>query len=49
MPAPRISNDELRFVTQLRRYSAHLNESDKKLLIAMARKFAAAVAAPALT
>ncbi len=44
--APRISDEELRFMTQLRRYSAHLGDSDKKLLLAMARKFAAAAAAP---
>ncbi len=47
-PAPRISDGELRFMTQLRRYSTHLSDSDKKLLVAMARKFAAAAAAPVL-
>ena len=44
---PRVSDEELRFATRLRRYSPGLSESDKKLLLAMARKFAAA-SAPAL-
>ena len=36
----RISDDELRFLTQIRRYSPGLNESDRKLLLAMVKKFA---------
>ena len=36
----KLSDDELRFLTQIRRYSANLNESDRKLLLAMVRKFA---------
>ena len=36
----RISDDELRFLTQIRRYSPSLNESDRKLLLAMVKKFA---------
>jgi transcriptional regulator with XRE-family HTH domain len=36
-----ISDDELRFLTQIRRYSSNLNESDRKLLLAMVKKFAA--------
>jgi len=36
-----LSDDELRFLTQLRRYSTNLNESDRKLLLAMVKKFAA--------
>ncbi len=45
VPAQKISDDELRFLTQIRRYSSSLNESDKKLLLAMARKFATATTA----
>jgi transcriptional regulator with XRE-family HTH domain len=37
----RLTDDELRFLTQIRRYSSHLNDSDRKLLLAMVRKFAA--------
>ncbi len=43
-PAEKVSDDELRFLTQIRRYSSNLNESDKKLLLAMARKFAGVAA-----
>jgi transcriptional regulator with XRE-family HTH domain len=35
-----LSEDEIRFLTQVQRYSAHLSESDRKLLLAMVRKFA---------
>jgi len=41
MNAQNLSDDELRFLTQLRRYSSNLNESDRKLLLAMVKKFAA--------
>jgi transcriptional regulator with XRE-family HTH domain len=36
-----LSQDEIKFLTQVQRYSAHLNENDRKLLLAMVRKFAA--------
>lgn len=36
----KLSDDELRFLTQIRRYSTNLNDSDRKLLLAMVRKFA---------
>jgi transcriptional regulator with XRE-family HTH domain len=36
-----ISDEELRFLNQIRRYSANLNDSDRKLLLAMVKKFAA--------
>ena len=36
----KLSDEELRFLTQIRRYSSNLNESDRKLLLAMVRKFA---------
>jgi transcriptional regulator with XRE-family HTH domain len=37
----KLSDEELRFLTQIRRYSSNLNESDRKLLLAMIKKFAA--------
>ncbi|HVW79187.1 MAG TPA: helix-turn-helix transcriptional regulator [Alloacidobacterium sp.] len=36
----KLSDDELRFLTQIRRYSSNLNDSDRKLLLAMVKKFA---------
>ena len=36
----KLSDEELRFLTQIRRYSTNLNDSDRKLLLAMVRKFA---------
>jgi transcriptional regulator with XRE-family HTH domain len=41
MNAQNLSDDELRFLTQIRRYSSNLNDSDRKLLMAMVKKFAA--------
>lgn len=35
-----LNADEIRFLTQVQRYSANLNESDRRLLLAMVRKFA---------
>ena len=35
-----LNEDEIRFLTQVQRYSAHLNEGDRRLLLAMVRKFA---------
>jgi transcriptional regulator with XRE-family HTH domain len=40
----KISDDELKFLTQIRRYSSNLNDSDRKLLLAMVRKFATGAA-----
>ena len=37
----KLTDDELRFLTQIRRYSTNLNDSDRKLLLAMVKKFAA--------
>ncbi len=37
----RLSEDEIRFLTQIQRYSANLSDGDRKLLLAMVRKFAA--------
>jgi transcriptional regulator with XRE-family HTH domain len=36
-----LSQDEIKFLTQVQRYSANLTENDRKLLLAMVRKFAA--------
>ncbi len=38
---PQLSEDEVRFLSQIRRYSASLNESDRKLVLAMVKKMAA--------
>lgn len=40
LPPMNLSEDEIRFLTQIQRYSAHLSQSDRKLLLAMVRKFA---------
>jgi transcriptional regulator with XRE-family HTH domain len=40
MSSLNLGEDEIRFLTQVQRYSAHLNESDRRLLLAMVRKFA---------
>ena len=37
----KLSDEELRFLSQIRRYSTNLNESDRKLLLAMVKKFSA--------
>jgi transcriptional regulator with XRE-family HTH domain len=41
LDGPRLDDEELRFLTQVRRYSTNLNEGDRKLLLAMVKKFAA--------
>jgi len=38
---PRLTEDEVRFLSQIRRYTSNLNDSDRKLVIAMVRKMAA--------
>jgi transcriptional regulator with XRE-family HTH domain len=38
---PQLAEDEVRFLTQVRRYSPGLNESDRKLVLAMVKKMAA--------
>ena len=37
----KLTDEEMRFLTQIRRYSSNLNESDRRLLLAMVKKFAA--------
>lgn len=41
MKTQKLTDDELRFLTQIRRYATNLNDSDRKLLLAMVKKFAA--------
>jgi transcriptional regulator with XRE-family HTH domain len=36
----KLSDEELRFLTQIRRYSTNLSDNDRKLLLAMVKKFA---------
>lgn len=38
---PSLSEDEVRFLSQIRRYSSNLNDSDRKLVLAMVKKMAA--------
>ena len=38
---PHLSEDEVRFLIQIRRYSPSLNESDRRLVVAMVKKMAA--------
>lgn len=38
---PQLSEEEVRFLSQVRRYSSNLNDSDRKLVIAMVKKMAA--------
>jgi len=40
---PHLAEEEVRFFTQIRRYSSSLNDSDRKLVIAMVKKMAASV------
>jgi transcriptional regulator with XRE-family HTH domain len=35
-----LNEEEIRFLTQVQRYSANLSDSDRRLLLAMVRKFA---------
>ena len=36
----KLSDEELRFLTQIQRYSSQLGDSDRRLLLAMVKKFA---------
>lgn len=38
---PQLTEDEVRFLSQIRRYSSGLNDSDRKLVLAMVKKMAA--------
>jgi len=37
---PQLSDEDVRFLSQVRRYSSSLNESDRKLVLAMVKKMA---------
>jgi transcriptional regulator with XRE-family HTH domain len=41
---PQLSDDQVRFLNQIRRYSSSLNESDRKLVLQMVKKMAASTA-----
>jgi transcriptional regulator with XRE-family HTH domain len=41
VPTLSLNEEEIRFLTQIQRYSSNLNESDRRLLLAMVCKFAA--------
>src|SRR5947209_11526783 len=38
---PALTEEEVRFLSQIRRYSSSLNDSDRKLVLAMVKKMAA--------
>jgi transcriptional regulator with XRE-family HTH domain len=38
---PQLSDDEVRFLSQIRRYAISLNDRDRKLVLAMVKKMAA--------
>ena len=40
MSSLNLGEEEIRFLTQVQRYSAHLGDADRRLLLAMVRKFA---------
>jgi hypothetical protein len=37
---PPLTEEEVRFLSQIRRYSSNLNDSDRKLVLAMVKKMA---------
>jgi transcriptional regulator with XRE-family HTH domain len=41
---PQLSEDEVRFLSQIRRYASNLNDSDRKLVLAMVKKMAVTAA-----
>jgi len=41
---PQLSEDEVRFLSQIRRYSTNLNDSDRKLVLTMVKKMASSAA-----
>lgn len=46
MPGTALKESEVHFLTEIQRYSANLTEGDRRLLLAMVRKFAATAAGP---
>lgn len=47
MPGVRLNETEVHFLAEIQRYSANLTEGDRRLLLAMVRKFAATANSPA--
>ena len=41
LPGPALKEAEIHFLTEIQRYAANLTENDRRLLLAMIRKFAA--------
>ena len=41
---PHLSDEQIRFMNQIRRYSAGLNDSDRRLVLTMVKKMAASAA-----
>ena len=46
MGAASLNETEIHFLTEIQRYSANLGETDRRLLLAMVRKFAATANGP---
>jgi transcriptional regulator with XRE-family HTH domain len=44
MNTQKVSDEELKFLNQVRRYSTNLNKDDREILLTMVRKFAATAA-----
>ena len=44
LSAPKLNDEELRFLMQVRRYSTNLNKSDREILLTMVRKFSSSAA-----
>jgi len=44
LTSQKLADEELRFLTQIRRYSTNLNDGDRKMLLAMVKKFASTAA-----
>jgi transcriptional regulator with XRE-family HTH domain len=46
LPGPGLNEAEIHFLTEIQRYAANLTDSDRRLLLAMVRKFAATAGGP---
>jgi transcriptional regulator with XRE-family HTH domain len=46
MPGLNLNQAEIHFLTEIQRYAANLGDSDRRLLLAMVRKFAATAGSP---
>ena len=43
---PELSEDEIRFLSEIKRYSTSLSDGDKRLVLAMIRKMASLIPPP---